>query len=649
MKDFLKNNIKFIIVMTIAVVAMILTSVHILSINNKLYTSTKLKESDGAILDFKKGDVVEQKFKAKENNFSKIKLYFELPDDSIGTAKLQLKDENGNIVKEEEIIKNYLQYGYDFKFDNQQDSEGKFYTLSITFEEAKDNRKFFGLKTVSNTGEHFSINGKENKKSLVFQEFYYKPHKKIMYIIATIIVILTMVGLASYIKFTDRKLKPEKIFLITVPIIGVFYIIAMPTYRSHDELYHWYRAYEVSMGVMNEQIEDGALGTVMPEAVRDFMTVKSNQITYDDFKESINTRLDETDISRIYSETQAVYSFVSYIPQAIGIFVARHITSRAMLVAYAGRFVNLACSLAFLYLAIKNIPFGKNIVLLMSYIPIALEGVASLSADALTISMSALYISYVLKLAFDNKVESVGIKQLGLLTIMSIVVALCKIVYIPFVFLTMLIPKEKFKDRKKWIKIIAVMLIAIIVNLLWLKKASQYLAYFRDADSSYQVKNILSNPIRYVQIVLYTLNNDFTRYFAQMFGKDLGWGEFVNISYLIPMMLGGLAIWIFMTDKEAKPKLNRYSQLVIAFVVLSIIALIFTSLYVQWTPVNRDEVWGIQGRYFIPLLPLIAILIGCNLQKVKSDYRTSEITKLVGITGTTIQIFSILQIFIFNL
>ena len=232
---------------------------------------------------------------------------------------------------------------------------------------------------------------------------------------------------------------------------------------------------------------------------------------------------------------------------------------------------------------------------------------------------------------------------------MSIVVALCKIVYIPFVFLTMLIPKEKFKDRKKWIKIIAVMLIAIIVNLLWLKKASQYLAYFRDADSSYQVKNILSNPIRYVQIVLYTLNNDFTRYFAQMFGKDLGWGEFVNISYLIPMMLGGLAIWIFMTDKEAKPKLNRYSQLVIAFVVLSIIALIFTSLYVQWTPVNRDEVWGIQGRYFIPLLPLIAILIGCNLQKVKSDYRTSEITKLVGITGTTIQIFSILQIFIFNL
>ena len=35
--------------------------------------------------------------------------------------------------------------------------------------------------------------------------------------------------------------------------------------------------------------------------------------------------------------------------------------------------------------------------------------------------------------------------------------------------------------------------------------------------------------------------------------------------------------------------------------------LIYTSLYVQWTPLKYNIVNGIQGRYFIPLLAYFAI------------------------------------------
>jgi hypothetical protein len=31
--------------------------------------------------------------------------------------------------------------------------------------------------------------------------------------------------------------------------------------------------------------------------------------------------------------------------------------------------------------------------------------------------------------------------------------------------------------------------------------------------------------------------------------------------------------------------------------------------YLVWTPINADEIWGVQGRYFVPVLPLVAVVV----------------------------------------
>jgi uncharacterized membrane protein len=31
--------------------------------------------------------------------------------------------------------------------------------------------------------------------------------------------------------------------------------------------------------------------------------------------------------------------------------------------------------------------------------------------------------------------------------------------------------------------------------------------------------------------------------------------------------------------------------------------------YLVWTPVSADEIWGVQGRYFVPVLPLMAVVV----------------------------------------
>jgi uncharacterized membrane protein len=36
---------------------------------------------------------------------------------------------------------------------------------------------------------------------------------------------------------------------------------------------------------------------------------------------------------------------------------------------------------------------------------------------------------------------------------------------------------------------------------------------------------------------------------------------------------------------------------------------IFLICYVAFTPVGSDQIWGVQGRYFVPALPLLAVTV----------------------------------------
>ena len=42
---------------------------------------------------------------------------------------------------------------------------------------------------------------------------------------------------------------------------------------------------------------------------------------------------------------------------------------------------------------------------------------------------------------------------------------------------------------------------------------------------------------------------------------------------------------------------------------LTIVLLIFTSLYIQWTAVGAPVIDGVQGRYFLPILLLVPIAL----------------------------------------
>ncbi len=658
MKIDIKKDWKFYGILTIAVLIIVLIANYALKIEEKLYTAGEVQEETGTLEEIATGTEIIQTFVAVDNNLEKVKIDFEPYKDDVncgGKVTIGIKDANGNVIEEKEILRNYVRETsqYTLEFSKQKDSKDKEYKIFIRFNDLEEADRFYSVKYTDKNEflkNHLIVNGEEMQgASIIFQDLYKSNIRTIIYFVILIVFILG-VYIVSSIIYYKKGMKIENIFLMVAPLTCIFFLVTMPTFKNHDEYYHWLKAYEVSQGTLMTPQEDGVQGSMMPEGVSKVFPTDWTKLDYQMMKELLDVKLNEDNKGILNPETAAVYSFVQYIPQATGIALARLVTDNVYLITYGGRIVNMIFALLVLYFAIKLMPFGKKLLLIPAMIPIAIEGFTSLSPDAMTISVAFFYIAYILHLAFGEK-EQIGIKEKAILLISSIVIALCKIVYIPLVGLILIIPKEKFKNqgnKNKILNFCVIAGIAVMINLIWLAISSRYLSTFREGDSKIQVLLALQNPILYIQNVLYTFNLNGSNYLLSLFGADLGWGELIKLYSIVPYAFLGIYLFTAITDNELKDKFKRYQIVWISLVVLAIVGLIFTSLYVQWTTVGQTSIAGIQGRYFLPILPLVMLLLG-SVVKVKSLYNEEKVTKFVGISILVLQIFTISQILVEHL
>lgn len=454
-------------------------------------------------------------------------------------------------------------------------------------------------------------------------------YKRQLYIV--IIAISAIFFGISILILKNKNITETKVFLYTIPILYIAVCLVLPMSRAHDELYHWFRSYDIVQGnLLTEVNENNNAEGTFPINVRFlFKDQKSwEKIKYNDVIDSLSIDLDN-DKAKIDLSTVAVYSPTQYIPQVIGIYVGKVFSNIPMIMAYIGRFFNMAFSIVMLYLALKFTPVGKKIFLSISYFPILMEGMTSFSPDAMTISVAFLFIAYVLKVAFsENKVK---IRDLVILAILGVILSLCKIVYLPMILLIFIIPKEKFNSKKaKWISLICIFILCVVVNLVWLNIASKYLFTYKDGETREQVKYVLTEPIQYIKTLVYTSSENFGDYLTSMVGSSMTWGEAVSISSITIYVL--LSSFIFASVFEKKISLSKFQVFIIASVIVATILLIFTSLYVQWTPYKSPIIKGVQGRYFIPIVPLIGMMCTqlFNIQKFDNE-KSIKLISIIGI------------------
>ncbi len=401
----------------------------------------------------------------------------------------------------------------------------------------------------------------------------------------------------AFIFWKYEKIRVEYMYLIIIIPLSLFFFLSFPLNKIPDEGNHLLRAYEISYGnlVTHKHKWDVSLYKIL---------ISKN---YGDVLESSKVKNANYDLKYNYDNT-SLYSFVCYIPQALGIKFARMVGLNTFYQAYAGRLFNLAVFIAMMFFAIKLIPYKKVCIFIISFLPIVLQEAVSLSPDALTIASATLLVSSVLYFK-SRKDEKFTKGQLIYLSVLSIVLSFCKIVYLPICLILFLLPKEKFSSsKKKNIFITLLFIFIMVVNLSWLCIASQFLPDNDNINSKMQLQYIFGHIFNYINILFKTNNKLIHDNIFNSLGMTLGLLK-IELSYLymIPLMI--VVVLLYLTNNYEKIDISKLDKGLMIFILLSIILLMYTSLYLQWTPVGNQEILGIQGRYFVPLFPLLAFII----------------------------------------
>jgi len=313
-----------------------------------------------------------------------------------------------------------------------------------------------------------------------------------------------------------------------------------------------------------------------------------------------------------------------YIPQAIGIFTGKVFGLSPLALMYVGRIFNLLISALIMFFAIRIIPQFKWMFLLLALMPKTVFLFGSLSYDSLTISLSFMTIAVIFYYAFKCE-RDLNLKDLAIIAFLVLLLLFCKPPYFLLGLLFFFIPPKKIGRMYRYIMISAAV---ILVAGLVFKAAPLAARYINASETSLkadltvqpdstknipvirpedQIKLIIKDIPGYLGLITRSGFDYYRSYIVESFVGVLGWidvdlPDALTYSYLILILFASLAL----SDEKVKLGLTKKSLLFLLMVATFVI--VETAMYVFATRPGRDRVFGVQGRYFIPMAPLFFML-----------------------------------------
>jgi uncharacterized membrane protein len=462
------------------------------------------------------------------------------------------------------------------------------------------------------------------------------------------------------------SLNPETLFLIIGLIYGLgFLFINPPLLGVDNEGEHFDKALYLSDGYVIPKILDHHAGYYVPEGAYnlevEFYTlndmhekIKINDIfllLYQPLKEYNKVFTDNSPIlnapfTSVSFVAVVTYSPVPYLASAFAMIIGKVLNFSPIVLMYIGRLANLLVWIFFIYMAIRITPVHKWVFLLLSLMPMTILLGASLSADSFTIAISFLVIAVFLNYAFNNNKKEIEVKDLGILFILTLMLALSKQTYFFLIFLFFLIPVNKFGNMKKMVIVFSVLfLLGLELSIIWnLAVIQYYIPAYPSISIQGQLSFILSNPLNFIKVLINTiftnfiLTNNNTTSFVGDFGNNI-------YSFLIVLLYIFMLTFTALLDKT-NIIINNKKKIIILVTYITIFTLICISMYLTATPVGQKIIWGMDvGRYLIPIAPLLFLLFYNNKIKfnIKNGFNIIIISSII--VSLTIVIYLLIKNF----
>lgn len=436
--------------------------------------------------------------------------------------------------------------------------------------------------------------------SICYTLTYRNEHKKALVIIIGVAVFV-MIAALILLRANEVALMATILFALLVS-----YMIICPLGMAPDEGNHFFRAYEVAnVSLISRHMgENGRGGNDLPRAICQYADREAE--------------LDRNDVEAVSFVNTALYAPLTYLPEATGIKIAGLFTNNVSKIFYGGKIANALFCFVLCVSALALVPFGRKILFVIMCFPMTIQEMVTLTPDGFTISLCLFFLAYILKLSYGKK--PVRAKDVIILSVIGIIISLCKIVYVVLLALIFLIPQKRYKSKRQWLLFNGMLIFAaVVLNLIWLKISSGFLIEFKPGvDSPAQVAYVLTHIFDYYVVCVRSLLNNLLFWTSTMIGSSMG-ALNITISSAVWLTMTVLLVYETCVCQENDLNVKPYHSLILLLTFLAGVALIFTSLYVQWTPLKNETINGIQGRYYTPLIGLLAYSVALMRQKALND------------------------------
>lgn len=513
--------------------------------------------------------------------------------------------------------------------------------------------------------------------------FYYFDRLSPMLLTALVVAVISALYVGTSLVFRFVKGLAGRTTLLLV-LAGLLTVFVSPPMQVPDEKDHFLRSYAISMGRFDFDAERGYPADVDlfcgsfygaytnandGAAIKQYyvpadpedpngakLTVGSVRSVADQFtawKTGLADLAAGRDTGAEKVTEPLVVMLVPYLPQALGMALARLCGANALGCLYAGRICNLLVYAYLAYLAMKGLSRWRGVFLAVLFLPLSLYMAASLSYDAQLLGLYALAASLLLR-------EDFGKKELRAFLITVVLMNIAK-PWINLLWLPGLLFVGKKEQRKKlhvwpFIGVGAAGCFAVTALFTW---------YGRTFRFHYgEVGRMLGEAVNGMEQLIFSVKN-LPRTVAVLWGTLFenefflsGLGNFGALDTMIPTVIW-LSVLLLAAGTVAcchhRP-LRGWTNIGLGLFVALYTLGVMMAMYITYTPVGMVRVIGLQARYFLPTLLLGMVLAaqligwlqkksGVTLQTVSPEAKTAKVLHPVLPIGFVVAVLGALLLF----
>ena len=433
-----------------------------------------------------------------------------------------------------------------------------------------------------------------------------------------------MNALRSALTDPDPRVWQRRLFTLFA-LVGWVLLWVIPPFFGNDEEDYVFRAWQVSQGQVIADHHADFSGGDIPKGLYDAWWSVGAPAAHDFY-----AKLDPDTVAYYYDaplgadrptpmdfRNTALYSPVGFLPHLPAMWLGEAFGLSPFELIHVARAFQYALWLLIMALALRRLPGGQFLWLLLLFMPMSLYQAVTVTVDGLNNALAFLLLASVLR--WRRLRLSMTVRRILFLLVVLLAVVLIKQIYIILAGVMLLIPAAQWSSRgRQWGSLLGIGLMALLAGLWWSKLAltvyepmmplpgelpnpSAQIAWMKAHPWMY-LKGLLVGIVEWSTVVWYT--------WIGILGKtsiELPWYVYGSVSTFLLVLL--------FLDRPIL-SLRLWQRVLMAGIFVAGLLAVFVVITISFKEPGDMSFHGVVGRYLIPFAPFLLFALQPRLPRL---------------------------------